>query len=104
MHPDHCATWIFPAATASGHIAEHKEDRSVLSHWGGDLRQTWRTVAVAAGIGDMEAHMLLNHKLRGVSAGYITKSALLPHLIAAQDRVSREIKRWTGAAKKAKAP
>jgi hypothetical protein len=50
----------------------------VLSHWGSDLRQTRRTVAVAAGIGDMEAHLLLNHKLRGVSAGYITKGAPPP--------------------------
>ncbi len=97
MHPEQAAVWIFPAATASGHVAEHKEDRSVLSHWGGDLRQTWRTVAVAAGIGDMEAHLLLNHKLRGVSAGYITRGALLPHLMQAQEKVSREISRWTGA-------
>jgi len=61
---------------------------------GGDLRQTRRTVAVAAGIGDMEAHLLLNHKLRGVSAGYITKGALHPHLVQAQERVSSQILRW----------
>jgi hypothetical protein len=97
MHAEQAAVWIFPAATASGHIAEHKEDRSVLSHWGGDLRQTWRTVAVAAGIGDMEGHLLLNHKLRGVSAGYITRGALLPHLMEAQEKVSKEIARWTGS-------
>jgi integrase len=34
MHPDESSTWIFPAATASGHIAEHKEARSALSDWG----------------------------------------------------------------------
>lgn len=99
MHPDHSTTWIFPAASATGHIAEHKEDRSVLSRWGGDLRQTWRTVAVAAGIGEMEAHLLPNHKLRAVSAGYVTKSALLGHLREAQERASSEIVRWTGSRK-----
>jgi len=52
------------------------------------------TVAVAAGIGDMEAHLLLNHKLRGVSAGDITKGALLPHLVRAQERVSSQILQW----------
>jgi hypothetical protein len=87
MHPEHSATWIFPAA-------EHKEDRSVLSHRGGDLHQTWRTIAVAAGIGEMEAHLLLNYKLRGVSAGYITRSALLTHLVDAQARVSARILDW----------
>ncbi len=96
-YPDPAAVWIFPAATPTGHIAEHKENRSVLSHWGGDLRQTWRTVAVAAGIGEMEAHLLLNHRLRGVSAGYITRSALLPHLVQVQERVSAEIRRWVGS-------
>lgn len=97
MHPQHSTTWIFPVPTAPGHIAEHKEDRSILSHWGGDLRQTWRTAAVAAGVGEMEAQLLLNHKLRGVSAGYITRSALLPHLLTAQENVSAEILRCVAA-------
>jgi hypothetical protein len=44
----------------------------------------------------MEAHLLLNHKLRGVSAGYIT-GALLSLLVVAQERVSSEIVRWIGS-------
>jgi hypothetical protein len=33
------------AGSASGHIAETKEDRDDLSKWGNELRQTFRTIA-----------------------------------------------------------
>lgn len=34
MHPLQSQKWIFPGDSASGHIAEAKEDRDTLSKWG----------------------------------------------------------------------
>jgi integrase len=45
MHPSQAREWVFPANSASGHLAETKEDRDELSKWGNDLRQTFRTIA-----------------------------------------------------------
>jgi hypothetical protein len=56
---------------------EHKEGRETLAKWGNDLRQTDRTVAQAAGIADLDIHLLMNHAVPGVNAGYITRSKLL---------------------------
>ena len=91
MHAHQAASFIFPAATPTGHISEHKERRTRLLKWGGDLRQTYRTVGQAAGVGPVDIHLLMNHKLSGVSEGYITPAALLPHLLEQQERISRAI-------------
>lgn len=89
LHGQHALLYIFPADTPTGHIAETKEHRDRLAKYGVDLRQTYATAARAAGLGEMDVHILMNHKLGGVSGGYITTGALLGHLIAQQERVSR---------------
>lgn len=89
MHPGSAREWIFPSAV--GCISETKERRHVLSKWGVDLRQTYRTLAVEAGIGDVDVQLLMNHKLPGVSGGYVTVGALTEHLRAQQERLSRFI-------------
>lgn len=89
MHAAAAERFIFSAGTPTGHIAETKERRDRLAKYGGDLRQTFATAARAAGLGEMDVHILMNHKLGGVSGGYITTGALLGHLIAQQERVSR---------------
>jgi hypothetical protein len=82
----------FPADSTSGHLAEHKEDRRKLAKWGNDLRQTYRTVAQAAGIADPDIHLLMNHSVAEVNAGYITRSKLLNnHLRWQQETISRQI-------------
>jgi integrase len=84
--------WIFPSTGGFGHLAEHKEDRATLSHWGGDLRQTYRTIGQAIGISELDVHLLMNHTLPGVSAGYITRAKLVPtSLRDAQERLSRSM-------------
>jgi len=50
IYPAQAHEWVFPADSASGHLAETKEDREMLSKWGNDLRQTFRTIATAAGV------------------------------------------------------
>jgi hypothetical protein len=91
LHGRAAREWIFPAATPAGHLSEHKEDREKLSHWGGDLRQTWRTMAHEAGLSELDAHLLMNHSLGNVNAGYISTPALLDHLRSQQEKVSHYI-------------
>lgn len=81
--------WVFPADSASGHLAETKEDRELLSKWGNDLRQTFRTIATAAGVSEVDAKLLMNHAIPGVNAGYITRHKLLEdHLRRQQQAIS----------------
>lgn len=92
MHPYEARDWLFPADSADGHLAEQKEDRAVLSKWGNELRQTYRTVATPAGVSELDARMLMNHSVPGVNSGYITRHKLLEdHLRAQQQAVSNTI-------------
>ncbi|WP_315783358.1 MULTISPECIES: tyrosine-type recombinase/integrase [unclassified Bradyrhizobium] len=92
MHPSHARRWIFPADSVSGHIAEQKEDRATLSKWGNDLRQSFRTIAAAAGVSEFDAKLLMNHAIPGVNAGYITRPRLLEdHLRRQQQAISSAV-------------
>jgi integrase len=87
--PAESAIWLFPADSESGHLEEHKEDRSELSKWGNDLRQTYRNLAQVAGVGESDIHLLMNHALPGVNGGYLTRDRLTRnHLRAQQERIS----------------
>ncbi|SDG97166.1 integrase arm-type DNA-binding domain-containing protein [Pelagibacterium luteolum] len=77
MHPFAGRRWIFAADSHTGHIAEQKEDRDKLSKWANELRQTFRTVGQAAGVPELDIHILMNHALQGANAGYITTNRLL---------------------------
>jgi integrase len=89
VYPMQAQDWIFPADSASGHLAETKEDRKTLSKWGNDLRQTFRTIATAAGVSEIDAKLLMNHAIPGVNAGYITRHKLLEnHLRSQQQGIS----------------
>jgi integrase len=84
--------WLFPADSESGHLVEHKENRATLAKWGNDLRQTYRTVAQAVGIADLDIHLLMNHSVVGVNAGYINRNKLLrDHLRQQQEMISSKI-------------
>jgi integrase len=87
MYPSQAADWIFPADSASGHLTEQKEDRATLSKWGNDLRQSFRTMAVAAGVSELDAKLLMNHAIPGVNAGYITRHKLLEHHLRRQQQL-----------------
>jgi integrase len=89
MYPAQAALWIFPADSASGHLAEHREDRVALSKWGNDLRQSFRTIATAARVSEFDAKLLMNHAIPGVNAGYVTRSKILQdHLRGQQQAIS----------------
>lgn len=71
-------------------MVEHEEDRRRLSKWGNDLRQTYRTLGQAAGLSEIDMHLLMNHSLPGVNAGYITRARLLGDpLRSAQEKLSQ---------------
>jgi integrase len=92
LYPAQSQDWLFPADSVSGHLAEHKEDRATLATWGNDLRQTYRTVGQAAGIADLDIHLLMNHAITGVNADYITRNKLLNgHLRQQQETISQMI-------------
>lgn len=92
LYPDQAEFWLFPADSDSGHLIEHKEERDVLTKWGNDLRQSYRTLAQAAGVSELDIHLLMNHSLPGVNAGYITRDSLLrDHLRRQQERITKVI-------------
>lgn len=92
LYGEQSGEWLFPAESESGHIVEHKEKRSDLSKWGNDLRQTFRTIAQAAGVAELDVHLLMNHSIPGVNAGYITRNKLLSgHLRQQQEAISLRI-------------
>lgn len=92
LDPLQAREWLFPADSASGHLVEHKEDRATLAKWGNDLRQTYRTVAQTAGIADLDIHLLMNHSVVGVNAGYINRNKLLRnHLRQQQEMISGKV-------------
>ncbi len=89
LWPEQGAQWVFPGP--AGHMVETGEDRAALSHWGGDLRRTFKTLGLAAGLTELDTMILQNHALAGASRGYIVTPALWAHLTDAQGRVSRYI-------------
>ena len=69
----------------------------MLSKWGNDLRQSYRTLAQAAGVSELDIHLLMNHSLPGVNAGYITRDKLLrDHLRKQQERISAVVMERAG--------
>lgn len=90
--PDNDGGWVFAAESQDGHMAEHKENRKVLAKWGNDLRQTYRTMGQIAGLSEIDMHLLMNHSLPGVNAGYITRAKLISgHLQATQEKLTKTI-------------
>ncbi len=89
VYPMQAGEWIFPSESEEGHLCEQKEARSKLAKWGNDLRQTYRTLAAAAGVSEIDARLLMNHAIQGVNAGYITRHKLLEdHLRFQQQAIS----------------
>jgi hypothetical protein len=66
MHPVQALEWIFPADSESGHLAETKKDREILSKWGNALRQTFRTIAT------------IGMQVNGAKSGFAGSLSTLP--------------------------
>jgi integrase len=89
LYPHGAETWLFPSDAPSGHLEEHRERRTVLSRWGNDLRQSYRTLGQAAGLYEVDMHLMMNHAQPGLNAGYNTRPKLKgAQLRAQQDKLS----------------
>ena len=54
--------------------------------------RVFRTIAQAAGVAELDVHLLMNHSIPGVNAGHITRNKLLSdHLRHQQEAISRRI-------------
>ena len=97
LHAEQANVWLFAADSESGHMVEQKEKRDVLSKWGNDLRQTYRTIAQSVGVPKLDVHLLMNHSLPGVNEGYITRDKLLNDLLRKQqERISAVVTERAG--------
>lgn len=82
--------WLWPAKSKDGHVTEPKETKRGLSppHV---LRHSYASFAKAAGLEQMDIALLMNHRLPGVTGGYIQETTLIEQLKGAQERVNRHI-------------
>lgn len=81
--------WVWPASSESGHVEEPKEkdSRVVNVH---QLRATFISLAVTAGLDPYTIKLLVNHSRAGdVTLGYVSPS--VEHLRQAQERVTARI-------------
>lgn len=92
LMPGNKEGWIFMGEGEEGRMVEHSENRKVLSKWGNDLRQTYRTLGQIAGLSEIDLHLLMNHSLPGVNAGYITRAKLISgHLQTIQEKLTQTV-------------
>ena len=87
MHPRQCGTFIFPSTV--GCMEHCKERRHKLSHWCGDLRQTWVNASKEVGLDGYRARRLLDHSAGDAHDGYATEGKPGAHLFEAQEKVSQ---------------
>lgn len=94
--------WVFPGdlsrsrrnggPLSAGHIVEYREDRDALPKWGGDLRQTYKTLSSEAGLSKTDVMILMNHADGDVNDGYMTRNKVAEdYLRAQQEAMSRYI-------------
>jgi hypothetical protein len=81
LHREQAQRFIFPSVSQEGHLVDWREAREVLSKFGTDLRQSFKTMSVECGVGKLEAKILMNHKVdQDVHDGYATTPELREHL------------------------
>ena len=82
--------WLFPTRNKASRViatATWKE-RMLPNETGHILRHTYRTIAQRVGIDQIDARLLLDHKVLGIDGVYIHEKALFDRLVAAQERMS----------------
>lgn len=89
LAPRRSQEFIFPSPDGkSGHLVVWHEDRSVLSKWGKQLRQSYVIAAETLDISERTLKRLLNHQTQDVTMGYGDRDRMWPRLIAEQQRLS----------------
>lgn len=88
--------FVFPSPSSrTGHIEELRrtKDFPFAPH---QMRHTYRTAALEAGVDMQTIVMLMNHRPAGVTWGYVTRAHLLGHLRAAQEAISERLTSFRG--------
>lgn len=99
LAPRQAERFIFPAVKSkSGHLVEWKEDRTILSKWGVDLRQSYTIAGEALDVSERTMKRLMNHATQDVTMGYGDRSKMWPRLVAEQERLSAHMMGQAGAA------
>ncbi|MCC6394779.1 MAG: integrase family protein [Bryobacterales bacterium] len=91
--------WAFPSDRSKcGHLTFPRNDKQGLpmSH---SLRHTYRTHSLLAGVSDLHSHMLMNHRIEGVNAGYISRHVAMPELAESQEKITRHFLKLFGVIK-----
>jgi integrase len=86
--------WLFPTRTIDGSEVigtQVVRERRMPSETGHILRHTHATLAKAAGVDDMLASLLSDHKVAGIRGVYVHERALFEQLLAAQEKVTAHI-------------
>lgn len=88
--------FVFPSTTSkSGHIEEMRRTDE-FPHAPHQMRHTYRTWALEAGVDMQTITLLMNHRPAGVTWGYVTRAHLLGHMREAQEQVCAALVRPQG--------
>ena len=88
--------FVFPSTTSkSGHIEEMRRTDQ-FPHAPHQMRHTYRTWALEAGVDMQTITLLMNHRPAGVTWGYVTRAHLLGHMREAQEQVCAALVRPQG--------
>lgn len=86
--------FVFPSKTSkSGHIEEMRRNGEFpfAPH---QMRHTYRTWALEAGVDMQTITLLMNHRPAGVTWGYVTRAHLLGHMREAQEKICASLGRF----------
>jgi integrase len=91
LHPG--TPWLFPTRNRAGDRMQTQvwKERVLPSETGHILRHTYRTLAHAAGVSQIDTQLLMDHKVPGVTGRYLHDRALFNHLCDCQEKVSAYI-------------
>lgn len=87
------SVWLFPSRDRKGqiiHVQVVREEK-LPSDTGHILRHTYRTLAKSIGVDQIDARLLLDHKVPGIDGVYIHSQALFGRLLKTQERLSKSI-------------
>ncbi|KQV34249.1 MULTISPECIES: tyrosine-type recombinase/integrase [unclassified Rhizobium] len=87
--------FVFPSTSKSGHIEEMRRTGEFL-HAPHQMRHTYRTWSLEAGVDMQTVTLLMNHRPAGVTWGYVTRAHLLGHMREAQEKVCAALVKHRG--------
>lgn len=107
--------WLFPTRASADNPAEGVvkgqviatqvwREKTLPSDTGHILRHTYRTIAQRITLDQIEARLLLDHKVQGIDGVYTHEKALFDRLLVAQERMTAELLRLTRASRASRMP